>query len=158
MSHCCHCVAIRAPQFKLGWSGASRRIVGWKLGGQVEPLPLEWVPVVGPGHSPVPLPAEPVRLYLLNLLDVVPFGVDAVLRQNKETNAVLSVSHYAFRPEDVAGKHLFLPEGRWLGSCLVSEDFKRIVQRQGLHNAAFRQIQWQWEVSEPEASADRPGD
>jgi hypothetical protein len=112
------------------------------LGGRMEPLPLEWVPVVGPGRTPIPPPAEPVRLSMLNVLDVVPFSADAVVRRNKETGAVITVTRYTFRPEEAEGKHLFLPEGRWLGPCLVSEDFKRLTQRQGLRNAKFRQIEW----------------
>jgi hypothetical protein len=110
------------------------------LGDRVEPLPLEWVPVVGPRHTPIPLPDDPVRLSMLNVLDLVPFSEDAVVRRNQLTGAVITVKRYAFRQEDVEGRHLMMPEGRWLGPCLVSEAFKQLVQREGLRNAP---IQWQ---------------
>jgi hypothetical protein len=101
---------------KLPAAEAIRRLLGEK----VELLPLQ---VEGP------------QLVFLHPLEVADLSDSAEVARF-EDGRIMYVEKWAFKPEAVAGKHLFAARGT-TGSYIVSEQFRATVEKAGLGGLGF---------------------
>jgi hypothetical protein len=119
----------------LSWAGPVFSQRAWDLLGPLIASSVEALPIIHPSGK---------RYYIINVLDVI----DCLELERCETNRnsgslkddFSAIYVYAFKEDMIRDKHIFkAPQTKYLEEY-VSEEFKRVVEKNGLVGLAFRQI------------------
>ena len=101
-------------------------------------------PLVNDYVEVLPLNLEDTRFGDVHALHVLPvldcLDPEKAIVKRFDDGTILSIRHYAFREEAIAGAPLFRIKGYEFSHCYVSDDFRRTVESAKLKGLVFRNL------------------
>jgi hypothetical protein len=113
----------------LAFSERALQVLDPLMGQSVEALPLECVN------------CSQNRFFVINVLDILDcLDEPRCIFTRYSDGGIMDIKRYAFLPNSLEGHHIFKVPQQVVGSVLVSPEFKRRVEENGLVGAVFREV------------------
>lgn len=98
-------------------------------------------PLISNSLEALPLKCDFGKFYAANILDVVDCLDDSLANIERfSSGRIMAIERYAFKEDCIEGKHIFKIPETALQDVLVSDNFKSLVEENGLLGLEFKQV------------------